>query len=214
MSRQIWNPMLQNWPGSYALDLFACRQASLADCLEPHLSTDCIYVGWSLGGLAGIDLAYRYPGKIKSLVLVAATPKFVSEPPSWSFAIDQNKFAQFYENYVQEPGNTWKHFLALQSPNSKSIKQLKQQTQPAENGPALLNVLKETDMRAALSRLQCPVSLIIGRRDALLPAGHVGDLLKINSTIQCFCLEHSGHTPFLDEPDVFNATLKKILSGQ
>ena len=66
---------------------------------------------------------------------------------------------------------------------------------------------------ALLQRLRCPLLLVWGRRDQLVPV-HVADQgLRIRPELPLVVLEHSGHCPHDEAPEAFNGAVLGWLEG-
>ena len=66
---------------------------------------------------------------------------------------------------------------------------------------------------ALLQRLRCPLLLVWGRRDQLVPV-HVADqVLRIRPELPLVVLEHSGHCPHDEAPEAFNGAVLGWLEG-
>jgi len=86
---------------------------AVADELAAGLDARVCVVGWSLGGLLALSLARRHPDKVSSLVLLAATPRFV-RAPDWPHAMDPGVLADFARDLAGDFSSTLARFLALQ----------------------------------------------------------------------------------------------------
>jgi len=100
----------------------------IIDYILPFIPQNCHLLGWSLGGLIVQALAQRVPQRIKSMTLVASTPRFsqkLSEDAQhWQHALSQDVLDNFYESMKADLEGTLKRFIALQFlgiKNSKTI---------------------------------------------------------------------------------------------
>jgi pimeloyl-[acyl-carrier protein] methyl ester esterase len=71
------------------------------------------WIGWSLGGLVALAAAQRDPQRVRGLMLMASTPKFVAAP-DWPCAVDAKVFEQFASHLDADAEKTLARFLALQ----------------------------------------------------------------------------------------------------
>jgi pimeloyl-[acyl-carrier protein] methyl ester esterase len=163
-----------------------------------------IWAGWSLGGVVALHAALDMPERVRSLVEIAASPKFVAAP-DWPHAVQPAILTEFGGGLRKDYRATIERFLALEligAPNAQAmLRDLKERV--FERGdPAMctlvegLAVLDATDLRAQLSVLAMPSLWIAGRRDRLIPAEAMrwssqqsgkGEFVEIDS----------GHAPFL-----------------
>ena len=60
---------------------------------------------------------------------------------------------------------------------------------------------------ALLQRLRCPLLLIWGRRDQLVPVQVADQVLRVRPDLPLVVLDHSGHCPHDEVPEAFNGAL-------
>tara|TARA_R110002049_G_scaffold49015_1_gene140698 strand:- start:595 stop:1356 length:762 start_codon:yes stop_codon:yes gene_type:complete len=187
----------------HALD----RDVLLAD-LANELPKSAYWLGWSLGGLISIAFADQFPERVKKLVLLAATPCFVKKT-DWSCAMEAEVFQAFSDNLANNQADTLQRFLLLQARGSAqsrdTIRQLAEQLaieKPpvAEALLAGLNLLISTDLRAQLAMLDCPIMMILGERDTLIPSTMLDVVEQMTSNVQTTLLKGAGHAAFISQP--------------
>ena len=66
---------------------------------------------------------------------------------------------------------------------------------------------------ALLQRLRCPLLLIWGRRDQLVPVQVADQVLRVRPGVPLVLLDHSGHCPHDEVPEAFNGALLGWLEG-
>jgi pimeloyl-[acyl-carrier protein] methyl ester esterase len=164
-------------------------------------------LGWSLGATVAIDMAARYPDRVQSLQVLAGNPLFV-ESVNWP-GVKADVLDGFAEQLANDVQQTLVRFLGLQVKGLADAKTLLQQIKtavqayPAPSLQALqagLQILKNNDGRVALQQLQCPVSVLMGDRDSLIPLALADSLKRLQPAIQIHLLENAGHVPFLSHP--------------
>jgi pimeloyl-[acyl-carrier protein] methyl ester esterase len=163
-----------------------------------------IWAGWSVGGLVSLQASLDHPQRIRGIVEIAASPKFVAGP-DWEHGVAAEVFIEFGSGLLADYRQTIERFLALETLGSAhghdELRALKAHV--FERGkPALpvleqgLEVLQSTDLRARLPTVSVPNLWIAGRRDRLVPAAAMrwaaqhcprGEYVEIAS----------GHAPFL-----------------
>ena len=163
-----------------------------------------IWAGWSFGGLVSLQAALEQPQRVRGIVEIAASPKFVASP-DWAHGVAAEIFIEFGAGLLADYRQTIERFLALETLGSAhghdELRALKAHV--FERGdPALpvleqgLDGLQSTDLRARLRTLSVPNLWIAGRRDRLVPAAAMrwasqhsprGEYIEIAS----------GHAPFL-----------------
>lgn len=174
-----------------------------------------IWVGWSMGGLVTLRLAQRYSERVAGLFMVASNPCFVRRE-NWSSAVAASVFDDFATALETDVAATLRRFLALQVLGDKrALKRVREletmmhargqaSAQALRNGLALL---QQSDLRAELAQLDCPMHWLLGERDTLVPASLAEQLSKINPAIEISIEAGAGHAPFLSHPDNFRRAL-------
>lgn len=194
---------------------------SLLTELAQHTPENAVWLGWSLGGLISLAMQRRYPQHIQKLILMAATPKFVSSD-DWACAMSADVFESFATNLNVDQKQTLQRFLMLQAKGAvqsrETIRGLSEQLakQHAPQPDALrqgLDLLLEIDMREALALATCPVQLILGDRDTLIPASMPEQALKLNPDIQVNIIDGVGHAPFIAQPQRCQQLIEQFIDG-
>jgi len=177
------------------------------------------WLGWSLGGLVAMQAALLAPERIRSLVLVAATPRFV-QAEDWPHAVSETTLDQFSGALLRDPGTTLERFLALQVRGSaearETLRRLRTalRERPAPRDSALkvgLELLRRSDLRAELLRLLPPVLWLLGSRDALVPTALGSWLEEMLPAARIVTLDGAGHAPFLSHADSFRDRVREFL---
>jgi pimeloyl-[acyl-carrier protein] methyl ester esterase len=173
--------------------------ASIAAQLPP-----AIWVGWSFGGLVSLQAALEHPQRLRGIVEIATSPKFVTGP-DWAHGVPAEIFIEFGAGLLADYRRTIERFLALETLGSAQgrdeLRSLKAHV--FERGdPALtvleqgLDLLQSTDLRGRLPALSVPNLWIAGRRDRLVPPGATRWAAQHSARGE-FVEIASGHAPFL-----------------
>lgn len=72
-------------------------------------------------------------------------------------------------------------------------------------------LLEEYDFDSAVERVSAPVLVMAGRHDYVVPPTLWEDVAPAGGQVSYHLFDRSGHTPQLEEPDVFDATLLEWL---
>jgi pimeloyl-[acyl-carrier protein] methyl ester esterase len=175
-------------------------------------------VGWSLGVLIALAYATRFSRSCQRLILVASQPCF-TRAPDWPNAISVETLDAFAVSLAQDCRATLERFLALQVQGSGNRQHTLRRLLAVLNArrpvsaalQAGLVLLRETDLRSHLSSVACPVRLILGERDTLVPASSgravVGHLKDGRYEI----LSQAGHAPFISHAEDFIRVLQTFL---
>lgn len=185
--------------------------------LAPHIPQNAVLMGWSLGGLIAQGLAHALPERVAALVLVASTPKFVTDH-TWQHAIAPAVLATFAQNLQTDYLATVKRFFALQFLNTKTdshtVNALRDTilSQPA-NPQALtdgLEILRTADFRTMPASQ--PTLWLLGQLDKLIPAS-LADALPEMGYKHIARLQHAAHVPFVTHPELFMEHLGAFLDA-
>ena len=170
-------------------------------------------VGWSLGAQLCTLYASRYPESVNALVTLGGNPCFVQRQ-EWNQAMDIDVFNSFCQQAETSLALTLRQFSGLCTRGSAAMRQQSRDIQhylkAAElQGPVLVTLLQRLndDLRPVLSNVQCPVTHLLGEKDALVPVS-VRDHLQSEwprHKVESFA---GGHTFFLDDPATIAAKIK------
>jgi pimeloyl-[acyl-carrier protein] methyl ester esterase len=186
------------WQGDEDLDGLA---RAVLECVPERAA----WLGWSLGGLVAARAALVSPARIERLVLVAVTPSFVSRP-GWPTAMASEVFAAFATDLQRDYRRTLQRFLALQVRGSDAadvvLRELRarllQHGQPVPEAlMAGLDILRTTDLRARFADIACPVLLLTGTRDTLVPAAAAQPAADLLPNARVEFIDGAAHAPFL-----------------
>ncbi len=220
MHTGIWRKFAQNLAKNCQVICLDLPGHGLSETVEPYTleniskalitempESPCRILGWSLGATVALALATDYPQRVNSLIILAGNPRFVQED-RWA-GIRPEILRDFANNLQLNCQQTLIRFLALQVnrlPEGKSIlKELKSAIQecrpPTESVlQSGLDILKQADLRESLVLLACPVTIILGDKDSLVPVQVGQDIKKIKPSCKFNVIKGAGHVPFLSHP--------------
>lgn len=190
--------------------------ARLADLIwhsvAGRLGGPAVWLGWSLGGLAAMQIALQHPGQVRALILVASTPRFV-QASDWSQAMPPPFLETFADQLADDYEGTLQRFLALQVKDSEdareALRRLRRQVlDGTELDPAALRsglaILQQADLRDRLLQLgNLPVLQIFGGRDMLVPPASAQAQAALFANCRQVVIEGAGHAPFVSHPELF-----------
>src|SRR3569833_3218088 len=171
------------------------------------------------GRHVAMHIALAAPARVKRLILVASSPRFVTDE-DWPHAMNPAVLAGFAQALEQDYRATRERFLSLQvttatAEGRETLRALRamllQQSPPSL--PALragLAILQTADLRTELSALACPLQMILGARDRLVPAAVGVDVQRTAPAAQAHVMTDAAHAPFLSHPREFLALLTEF----
>jgi pimeloyl-[acyl-carrier protein] methyl ester esterase len=191
----------------------------LVSALSRQTPAGAVWLGWSLGGTLAALLAAAQPERVRGLVLLACNPCFVRRS-DWPWGMDPEVFEAFAAGIAADPGAGLRRFAGLlcqglddPRPALKTLRE-RLDARPAPDPRALaqgLEWLRRLDVRPALARLTCPVLLLGGERDALVPRSALEARTAANPAIRAGQIAGASHVPFLSHEEDTLAELHPFL---
>ena len=194
--------------------------AAIADWIPALLDAagvmQAALVGHSMGSLAALDCAARYPGRVSRIALVgAAFPMRVSPELLEATRTD--------EPLAQDMVNIWSHSAYAHTPSNPGPGfwvigenlRLMQRQKPGVMYVdfAACNAYAAGTERAA--QVQCPALLVLGKRDLMTPARSGRELAKSIKGARVVEVAGSGHALMAEKPDdVLDALIEFLVNGR
>jgi pimeloyl-[acyl-carrier protein] methyl ester esterase len=176
---------------------------SIADCLLEQAPQNASWIGWSLGAMVALKAAEKEPQRVKSLTLLAGTAKFMSGE-NWP-GMEPAVLDGFISALLKDHHKTLLRFLVLQGKGDvlKALRKRVAETPEPDDKTleAGLRILKESDLRPLLAQIGCPVQLLMGSEDAVVPAALGVAMQAVQPAAQLDLIEGASHLPFLSHPD-------------
>jgi len=191
----------------------------LAQLLLEVAPQNAVWLGWSLGGLACQRAAMDFPGRLRALVLVSTTPRFITAV-DWPHAMPLEQLQALVTELRDDYQKTVQRFLVLQvrgdAAAHAALRQLR--TTLLSNGqPSATNLerglmlLRDSDVRAELPHIHIPTLIITGGYDRLISV-LAGEFMAAAITgAQSMVFPKAAHAPFLSSPMEFLFALRQFL---
>lgn len=188
------------------------------DRLAAMVPEQCVVAGWSLGGQLALQWARRYPRRIRKLILVSTTPRFVAAP-DWPYGMDADAFSSFSGLVATDAAQALRRFLLLESQGDAQARKVARQleaalaTRPEAEGPLLMRTLgwlRDTDLRAALHGIAQPVLVVHGDCDRITPLA-AGEYLAAHlADARLERMSGAAHAPFVSDPVAFSRRIAEF----
>jgi len=227
----IWEPIIEQlsqYFRLYIVDLPGFGESSplkeyslksISEAIMQVVPEQSIWCGWSLGGLIATYTAINYPQRVKKLIQVASSVKFVAEG-NWP-GVEPVVFNNFLQGLQTNASKTLTRFIGIQAmgcssarKDSATFKKLLAGSKSADPQALVagLKLLAESDLREGFSSLSLPCLSLFGKFDSLVPikASQKMNSLLANSELQLF--ENSSHAPFISESILFTKRLIEFTS--
>jgi 3-oxoadipate enol-lactonase len=198
--------------GSYTFDLLAEDVVALLDELEIDQAH---FVGLSMGGMIGQNLALRHAARFRSFVLcdtAAAVPE--EAQPVWRERIERAR-REGMEALLEETLQRWftPDFL---SRNPEELQQIRRQflNTSVEGYVGCAEAIRNLDYMGRLSDIDKPTLIIVGEED---PGTPVDAAKAIHDRIAGSRLEvipSAAHLSSVEQPEAFNNLLSGFLMNR
>lgn len=151
-----------------------------------------IVIGWSMGGMLALLLAAKFPDKVKELVLISTTPRFLGAPCGISPAVLHKLRKQ-----IRKEGISAFHKLITEDLSHPGLENIS-----IERAERELDELAGMDLCDLLPLIEAPTLIIHGDKDAIcLPAAAEYLHSKIKNS-KLVILPGTGHAPMLEAPEL------------
>jgi pimeloyl-[acyl-carrier protein] methyl ester esterase len=193
---------------------------AVADGLAKVAPGGASWIGWSLGGMACIELAARRPELVRRLVLVSATPSFVARE-GWQSGQTSETLAAFSRDLASDFRGAVYRFLSLQvrgDAHSREVLRDLRARVTSRGMPTRLalekgmQLLRQTDLRDRVDGIAAPTLIVKGGRDRLTHPAASDWLAERIRNARGLAIDDAGHAPFLTHPGVFCAAVGRFLS--
>jgi non-heme chloroperoxidase len=194
---------------SYAKDLHA-----FIEILELK---NVVLAGWSMG--AFVIWEYIQQFREENMIGTVIIDELASDFKWPDFPIGAFTFEtliQFMQGIQNNRENFVKSFIPLMFKKELAEEELKWMVDevtklPESIASAILFDQSIVDYRPMLSSIQKPVLLCFGREEKLIPVAAGEHLHEHIPNSELVIFEESCHCPFLEEPDLFNATVSEFI---
>lgn len=176
--------------------------------LLEHLPPLFALAGWSMGGLYATRLAIEAPDRVRCLLNINSSPRFIAAP-EWP-GVSSEVFVNFYKNLNTDINKTLNEFIALQLNKHKFEFVLKSIPDPhgLKEG---LHILDTWDLREGLKNLTLPICYMFGRLDPITPIKTMNTMQMVYPDFKYVLFNRAAHMPFLSHPELFIKELNEFI---
>lgn len=181
---------------------------AIVDALATACASKTTVCGWSLGGQLALRWAEQHPAQVERLVLISSTPRFLREP-DWTGGMEPQVFESFVQALARDPRDALHRFSSLQAHGDGGARAVSRQLRECiavntdVQGATLvagLQLLKNTDLRAALPRIVQPSLIMHGECDTVVRRDAAEFLARTMPRASLKMIAGAAHAPFVSRP--------------
>jgi pimeloyl-[acyl-carrier protein] methyl ester esterase len=185
------------------------------------LPAKSVLVGWSLGAQFALRAAEVAADRLRGLVLLHATPRFMNAP-DWPWGFPAATVQEFAQHLARDSAGTIADFLDLQVRGSRDAAGIAARLRAAlaAHGPALpaalaagLRLLETSDLRAVAARVTLPTLIVSGQHDRITPPAASLALAELLGNTRHLKVPRAAHAAFLSHADEVREALLQFTSG-
>ncbi|MDR1849688.1 MAG: alpha/beta fold hydrolase [Zoogloeaceae bacterium] len=197
LAKTRWQPM--PFPGTSG-GVVPATFAEARDSLLRDLPEVCHLGGWSLGGILAMAAAIAAPERILSLFLLATTPCYICRE-GWKLGRPPTELQAFMTIIKQEGMAILPRFVGNFCRGDvvpEAAAEVRRNATPMpeavlNNG---LHWLYEADLRAEVAQISCPVTILHGENDPMVPVEVAHWLAEHIPLARLIVLPGRAHAPF------------------
>lgn len=198
-------------PGPYTMAGLADAAAAL---IRAHGLEQVIWIGLSMGGMVGQELALRHPDLVRALVLANTTSHYPYEArQGWDQRIATIR-TQGLEAIVDMAMTRWFHErFRVEQPQTVAHWRAKVLENDPAGYAACCEAIREVDTFDRLHRIQVPTLLIAGELDQGTPPAMARAMASQIPQAQLAVLLQASHLSVLEQPEEFARAIARWLQG-
>lgn len=176
-----------------------------------------VVVGASTGGMVALEYAVRHPEGLAGLILVgtAASQRFLRGSifdPNHPRAEEMNRARAALATGTPEGIAEWRRLvwsLSVVDPNTPRPTGMRSAFS-LERLQGFTRDLPDFDLESQLGQIRVPTLILVGRHDPQCPLANSERMAAAIPGARLVICEHSGHFPYLEEPEVARAALQQF----
>jgi pimeloyl-ACP methyl ester carboxylesterase len=187
----------------YSYDLMASDYLALLDYLKV---SKVALVGWSDGGIIGLDIAMKHPERLTRLFAHAANVTVDGVKP------DVTEAGDVVEDVIEAGA-----FAADVEPSGEDDKTMPEAPDEYDVFVEQISHMWATQPNwsdAELARITVPTTIVLGDHDEAIKRDHTEHMAQVIPGAQLIILEGVGHSAMLQDPKGYTKAVRDFLSEQ
>lgn len=198
-------------PGDYTMDDLAGDALALLDACGVRR---CHFVGMSMGGMIGQQLALRAPGRVLSLTLADTSSRYPpAARPMWDERI---ALVRARGMDAVAPGTLERWFTpAFREREPDTVARIGAQIRatPVAGFIGCAHAISHIDLTARLPAIRCPTLVIVGADDPSTPVEMSEEIVRAIEGSQLEVLADAAHLSSVEQAGRFNELLRTFLGS-
>ncbi len=196
-------------PGPYTMEMLAEDAHRLLLELGIH---NTHFVGLSMGGMIGQTLTLHHPHSIASLTIADSTSRWPPEAVGVFAQRSQTALQSGMAPLVDATLARWftPEFRKSNVDEVARIGDMILHT-PVAGYVGCSEAIPRISLTHRLHEITCPILVIVGDRDPGTPVSMSQEIHKSAPRSELVIIEHAAHLSNVEQPDVFNQTLRSFL---
>lgn len=194
-----------------SIEAIADWLAALLDALKVDRAA---LVGHSMGALAALAMTARHPARVRALALLGpSTPMPVSDALLEAAQAGKHLAYELMTSWTFSPAS---HLGGNRQPGvwmTGNALRLMERSRPGVLHADLAACHRYADGLAAARAVRCPVLLVFGRRDLMVPLKNAKPLQDALPGKRTVMIPECGHNMMAEAPDVVLDTLREFIAS-
>jgi pimeloyl-ACP methyl ester carboxylesterase len=174
----------------YSYDLMSSDYLALLDYLKIDKTA---IVGWSDGGIIGLDIAIHHPERLTRLFAQAANSKIDGVIPT----VMENKT---FASYIEKAGEVYKKISPTPTEYDAFVTQISNMWASQPNW-------SDDDLK----KITTPTAIVLGDHDEAISREHTDYLAKTIPGAELIILKDASHFAMLQDPEGYNKAVRDFI---
>jgi len=174
----------------YSYDLMSSDYLALLDYLKIDRTA---IVGWSDGGIIGLDIAIHHPERLTRLFAQAANSKIDGVIPT----VMENKT---FATYIEKAGQVYKTISPTPNEYDAFVTQISNMWASQPNW-------SDDDLK----KISTPTAIVLGDHDEAISRDHTDYLAKTIPGAELVILKNASHFAMLQDPEGYNKAVRDFI---